>query len=301
MLARLFALSLGLLAASLFSSLPAYAGRLVDLEIINRSTGETLDLHRFRGEQYVAGNPGDRYGLRVVNRTGQRVLVVLSVDGVNVVTGETASPDQSGYVLDPWGRAEISGWRKSLQEVAQFYFTALPDAYAARTGRPDNVGVIGAAVFREKVYAPQPELPVWRSPAPAAMPQSQAYGRAESSADTQGAAAESEALADASGAAEGAQASPSTQSAAADRSVGKMFARNKATRLGTGHGEREYAPTRYTDFTRDSSQPAEVLSVRYDSRPNLMARGVIPKPHPIRPYWPEPRPFPGQFVPDPRG
>ena len=76
--------------------------------------------HSFRGEQYVAGNPGDRYGLRLVNRTGQRVLVVLSVDGVNVVTGETASPDQSGYVLDPWGRAEISGWRKSLQESYNF-------------------------------------------------------------------------------------------------------------------------------------------------------------------------------------
>ena len=30
-------------------------------------------------------------------------------------------------------------------------FTALPDSYAARTGRPDHVGVIGVAVFREHV------------------------------------------------------------------------------------------------------------------------------------------------------
>jgi len=266
MLARLFALAFTLLAAGSFSSLPAHAGRLVDMEIVNRSTGETLDIHRFRGQQYVAGNPGDRYGVRLVNRTGQRVLVVLSVDGVNAVTGETASPDQSGYVLDPWGSAEIAGWRKNLQEVAQFYFTALPDAYAARTGRPDHVGVIGAAVFREKVVAPPP-MPYLNEAAPAARAQA---GSAEAAAD-----------------------------AAAPEAMGKAL--RKSERLGTGHGEREYAPTRYTEFERASASPSEVLGIRYDSRPNLMARGVIPRPRPVRPYWPEPQPFPGQFVPDPQG
>lgn len=266
MLARLFALSLGLLAASLFASLPAHAGRLVDMEIVNRSTGETLDIHRFRGRQYVAGNPGDRYTVRLVNRTGQRVLVVLSVDGVNAVTGETASPDQTGYVLGPGERAEIAGWRKSLRDVAQFYFTALPDTYAARTDRPDNVGVIGGAVFREKVYAPQP-MPYLSEAAPAARAQG---GSAEAAAD-----------------------------ASAPEALAKSLRRSE--RLGTGYGQREYAPTRYTDFERASAAPDEVLSVRYDSRPNLMALGVIPKPRPVRPYWPEPQPFPGRFVPDPQG
>jgi hypothetical protein len=45
---------------------------------------------------------------------------------------------------------DILGWRKSLAETAAFYFTTLPDSYAARTGRPDNIGVIGVAVFRRK-------------------------------------------------------------------------------------------------------------------------------------------------------
>ena len=268
MLARLFALTLGLLAASL----PAQAGRLVDMEIVNRSTGETLDIHSFRGDKYVAGNPGDRYGIRLVNRTGQRVLVVLSVDGVNVVSGETASPDQTGYVLGPWERAEISGWRKTMKEVAQFYFTALSDSYAARTARPDNVGVIGAAVFRERVLPPPPP-PILGRAAPAPMAESRSN--------------EAGAMADA------AEAQP------ADRTVGAAMAK-KAERLGTGHGQREYAPISYTDFERASASPSEVLSVRYDSRPNLLARGIIRKPRPIRPYWPEPQPFPGQFVPDPQ-
>ena len=45
---------------------------------------------------------------------------------------------------------EITGWRKSLERTAAFYFTDLGDSYAARTGRPQNVGVIGVAVFQER-------------------------------------------------------------------------------------------------------------------------------------------------------
>ncbi len=115
-------------------------------------------LTNHRGASYIAGRPGNRYAVRLTNRSGARVLVVLSVDGVNAISGETAATGQQGYVLAPHASAEITGWRKSWQEAAAFYFTALPDSYAARTGRPDNVGVIGAAVFRERVRYPQP---VW--------------------------------------------------------------------------------------------------------------------------------------------
>ncbi len=87
--------------------------------------------------------------MRIRNCTGARVLVVTSVDGVNVISGDTASPNQSGYVLEPWGSVEIAGWRKSMERTAAFYFTDLGDSYAARTGRPQNVGVIGVAVFQE--------------------------------------------------------------------------------------------------------------------------------------------------------
>src|SRR5205814_1223188 len=69
----------------------------------------------------------------------------------------TASPSQSGYVLSANECYEINGWRKSNSTTAAFYFTELPDAYATRTGRPDNVGVIGVAFFREK-----PHRVVWK-------------------------------------------------------------------------------------------------------------------------------------------
>ena len=58
-------------------------------------------------------------------------------------------------MISPGRPYDILGWRKSLGETAAFYFTALPDSYAARTGRPDDVGVIGVALFRRK-RPPQP-------------------------------------------------------------------------------------------------------------------------------------------------
>ena len=134
----------------LAAALPATAGQIVDVSITDLDSGTTLPAYPHAGRDYVAGSPGHRYAVTLVNRTGGRVLAVLSVDGVNAVSGETANPEQSGYVLGPWERAEIRGWRKSLDEVADFVFTSVPDSYAARTGRPRNVGVIGVAAFRER-------------------------------------------------------------------------------------------------------------------------------------------------------
>jgi len=92
----------------------------------------------------------------VRSRRGEEVLAVLSVDGVNVISGETATVRQSGYVLQPGSALEVKGWRKDLSRTAAFYFTSLADSYAARTGRPDNVGAIGVALFRRKAPEPAP-------------------------------------------------------------------------------------------------------------------------------------------------
>ena len=114
--------------------------RMVRLEVVDRDTGAALPQYRHRREAWVAGGDDQPYTLRLTNMTGARVLVVLSVDGVNVVTGESAHPAQSGYVLAPYASAEIDGWRKSMQEVAAFRFSAAADSYAAPTasggGRP---------------------------------------------------------------------------------------------------------------------------------------------------------------------
>src|SRR6185437_15870484 len=125
----------------------------VTLDVVDRASGATLPVYVKDGQRYVVGTPGHEYAIRIRNDTRERALVVTSVDGVNVVTGETASPDQSGYVIDAGDRVEIAGWRRSLERTSAFYFTDLGDSYAARTGRPGDVGVIGVAVFRERPRA----------------------------------------------------------------------------------------------------------------------------------------------------
>jgi len=154
-------------ALALCACAPALAvGSLAEISVYDRSDGRRLPVLWHRGQAYVVGKPGNEYRIAVRSREAGEVLAVMSVDGVNVITGETADPQQSGYVLAPRGRLEVKGWRKSLARTAAFYFTALGDSYAARTGRPQNVGVIGVALFRKKPARPQPFSGI--APAPSA-------------------------------------------------------------------------------------------------------------------------------------
>lgn len=134
---------------AVLNSNPAHAGAMAELSVHDTRDGRARPSWHYQGRRYVVGEPGSRYEIRVRNLGYERLLAVTSVDGVNVLSGETANPQQSGYVLDPYGQVRITGWRKSLAEVAAFYFTPLRDSYAARTARPQHVGVIGVALFRE--------------------------------------------------------------------------------------------------------------------------------------------------------
>jgi len=276
-------------AAALSFSAAAQAGSLVDVSVIDRDTGSVLATHRHDGKLYIAGIPGHRYSVRLSNRTSARVLTVLSVDGVNAISGQTANPNQSGYVLDAWQSTEVEGWRKNMSEIAQFNFTALDNSYAARTGRPNNVGVIGVAVFREKP-------PVWRERDDRiSMQEAESQPRSKDSA-----AAPSPAAPASAGAAQAAKSTNAPGGAArADSLAAQRPTPKPEESLGTGHGARESSYASYTTFERASSSPDEVDSVWYDSYRNLVARGVIPTPRPIAV---EPQPFPnGGFVPDPAG
>ncbi len=125
-------------------------GGLAQIAVIDRSTGAALSPHYHRGEYWIAGRPGAKYSIEIHNRLGERLLAVTSVDGVNVLSGETAAWDQAGYVFAPGERYQVTGWRKSDAEVAAFTFTESPNSYAERTGRPANIGVIGIALYRER-------------------------------------------------------------------------------------------------------------------------------------------------------
>jgi hypothetical protein len=300
---RRFTLSSLAAAAALIAALPAAratiladADRPVDVQIVDRMRGRPLPLIDHRGTAWVAGQPGDRYAVRLSNRTNARVMVVLSVDGVNVVSGETAAIGQVGYVLSPWQTFDVSGWRKSDQETAAFYFTSIADSYAGRTARPQNVGVIGAAVFRERVVARSVPAPVepWSSGRDGRDTEDRSLPRRSEAGPT----ADSLAKSAAGSAAPPPVASPAPAQREDAAPRGRSFAPNEATamarqesRLGTGHGERVWSPIQHTSFERASSRPADVVQIRYDSHQNLLAAGILPQPRPL------PRPNPNPFRP----
>lgn len=160
---------IGLLAAApVLTTLPVQAADRgwMDLRVIDRQRGREVPVYQHRGQRWIAGEPGMRYAIELRNRTSERLLGVVSVDGINVISGESAATDQAGYVVRPWDRTEIAGWRKSEREIAAFHFTRISRSYAARTGRPDDVGVIGVAVFRERPVVVTPEWPApeWQDP-----------------------------------------------------------------------------------------------------------------------------------------
>ena len=270
---RLTASLLMLLLA--LSALPgcARAQALVDLQVLDLERQQTLPRHPHRGRDYIEGQPGHRYAVVLQNLTGERVLAVVSVDGVNAISGQTAGSQQSGYVLGPWQRMEVRGWRKNLSEVAEFQFTSLGDSYAARTGRPGNVGVIGVAAFRERRYEPRYDYPADIAPSAPPAPMARAEGQASADA---------------------AAAAPSPPYESLQRRESEQASRQQ---LGTGHGQRRWDAATTTSFERESSRPNPVSSVWYDATDALVARGVLPRRWPA-PYG-TPEAFPIGFAPDP--
>lgn len=264
---------------------PYVKNSLVQVDVYDRVDGTALPVYAKDGRHFIVGAPGHEYAVRIRNCTSARILVVTSVDGVNVISGDTASPDQSGYVLEPWGSVEVAGWRKSMERTAAFYFTDLGDSYAARTGRPQNVGVIGVAVFQERrplaLRRIQDRDRVAQAEADAAEPMAKKSERADAPAAPSAAAP-----------AESAAGSARNETQPSARSLGK---------LGTGHGRSEESRVTLTNFQRATSAPAETVAIQYDRRENLIAMGVLPQPlPPIARRAPDPFPGALRFAPDPR-
>jgi hypothetical protein len=297
------------LAGGLAGPARAAAGDLVDLQVVDRETGQVMPVWRHGGRMYVAGRTDARYSLRLTNNSDGRVLVVASVDGVNIISGETASYGQTGYVLHPYQTYDVSGWRKSNAEVAAFTFSAQSQSYAAQTGRPLDVGVIGIAVFKEKYVPP----PVAYAPPPVAAARDSAASNTVSEMVVQPQARR---------AAPAASipplpvppvehriqepAPPPSRPAGAGASLVERLperpSEHLGEKLGTGHGAREASYVHNVDFERATPYPQLIRRIEYDSYENLVASGVIPRSWDrVRP----PRAFPGsdgqRYVPDPPG
>jgi hypothetical protein len=200
------------------------------------------------GRYYVEARQGCRYAVGLANRTGERVGVVLTVDGLNAISGERDTARGRMYVLDPWQRTTVRGWRSSLQEVRQFTFVDERASYAARSGKAnEKMGWIEIAAYRERrafvLSTPRHEPPP--RPLEGEAPEARGEARRDESGET--------------------AAAPTLQGGAPARSY-----------PGTGWGRRAHDPVVLVDFDPER-EPAERVALRYEYRPALVALGVLPR------------------------
>jgi hypothetical protein len=140
-------------------------------------------------------------------------------------------------------------------------------------GNAREVGVIGVAVFPERVYTPPPR-PYPYQPYPPYYP----YDDASPSRD-RGYAEESgrgaEPSAPRSEQAKPSEASPAPSPPVASGEAPRPRAPSQRPGLGTEYGEATYSAVREVNFVRaNASRPAMLLGFRYNDRPGLMAVGI---------------------------
>lgn len=221
------------------------------------------------GRVYVEALRGSDYALRITNPLPCRIAVALSVDGLNSIDARHTDPAGARkWVLEPHESVVISGWQVNGSEARRFTFTGEKQSYGALLGKTDDLGVIEAVFFREKV---RPILR--RIDAPALEGGSE---RAPSGKD--------------SGDVSGAPAAPQAQSKCAPCLSDDYAA--------TGMGDKVGHEVTWVSMALEKA-PAATVSIRYEFRPQLVRLGVLPQPRDPLGRREGARGFDGPYCPDP--
>lgn len=156
------ALILGVFATAA-AELHAAADRGFTLSVV--VGGRTPREYASRGTVYVEALRGVPYALRLTNPCPQRMAVALSVDGLNTIDARrTTAGEARKWVIEPYGSITIPGWQVSGSAARAFFFAGEKRSYAASLSETENLGVIEAVFYRERIPvpamgAPAPETP----------------------------------------------------------------------------------------------------------------------------------------------
>ena len=107
-----------------------------------------------KGNEWVEAREGSIFALKFKNNSDKSVLIVSSIDGINVINGKRALIEpRAGYVVFPRSPLIIEGWRIGQDSIREFLFTSnKSESYSYKLGADKaNVGVIGFAVFEESM------------------------------------------------------------------------------------------------------------------------------------------------------
>ena len=239
----------------------------VAVEVEELPVGVPLREYPHAGKRYVAGCMGVSYQLRLKNHSHRRLLAVCTVDGLSVMDGQPGDMQGSGYVIPACGSLVIPGWRLSQNRVAQFVFQDKAQSYAVQTSRGADVGVIGVAAFFEETIRALTWVSSWswRPYTVSPYPPSSVTGTSDSLTNLC-----------CTTSSPGTEPSTSiytvTAQQMADAEAAGMLTPTQT--LGTGFGPSVDHRVTDTSFRRPSA-PAAVLTLYYDTRDNLRARGIL--------------------------
>lgn len=242
-----------------------FTGNLVDVRIVS-DDGRMLPIYpaQLRGnvrKVYAEALKGDHYRIEVKNRLNRRIGLVIAVDGRNIISGKKSwlSNSERMYILEPYGSGEFAGWRTAQDRINRFYFTDVPDSYAAAFGDESAMGVIAVAVY--------PEVRRCRLP----VPLSQATPSYQRDREEKGVDSADKAQAD--------HAAPSDSGGRMKKNA--LRSKQAMESAGTGYGRQEYSPSRIVAFEPES-RAVETLYVKYEWRSTLCRLGVIACARPLQ-------------------
>ena len=135
-------------------------------------------------KKFLEAKKGENYGIVIRNMTSERIGVVVSVDGRNIISGKRSDlrSTEDMYLVNSYDQGRYEGWRTDKDTVHKFFFTDPGDSYSIRTFNDASaMGVIAVAVYREK-DRPQPRDEMKKMERSPAAPQSDRTGSAKSMA-----------------------------------------------------------------------------------------------------------------------
>jgi len=151
------ALATSLVALSGFASRPALAMDRGGYSMEILVDGIPLQEYAARGTSYVCALERREYAVRLQNNTGEKVAIALSVDGLNSIDAKSSSASEaSKWILGPYETITLDGWQTSPSTSRRFFFTTERKSYGAWLGNTKNLGIVSAAVFRERRPYPPP-------------------------------------------------------------------------------------------------------------------------------------------------
>lgn len=121
--------------------------------VVIKVNGKSVDQYEHNGCTFIEARDGTEYTITVQNHSYKRKLAIITVDGINVITGEPQGNDnKNGYVISAYNVVEIKGFRQDLNSVGTFKFCRKDGSYCNEKGLGGNNGVIGVRVYDEKSY-----------------------------------------------------------------------------------------------------------------------------------------------------